>query len=384
MAAREQGALRGEGAIDEQAMDRGVPDGRAAPMSGPITIVITANPVAALLSAAGIHAAATVYKSYADAAALQRGHQENRDIAQSLQDAAGQQGNAAMGEESRAAETGFDQLITLAERLGIAEQVRATRPAPPQAGDPEALAAYIRALQTLTADLRAILLTEAARQIEQFAEQPSDLALPDAVPRTLAQRLLARIAPLGPLPENIRGIAQELDDSLPGARAELLASELRARIQAHVEALQARQVQEATATIIEQSLKDLGYQVEAVGSTLFVEGGVVHFRRQGWGDYMVRMRVDAQVGALNFNVIRAVAAGNNERSVLDHIAEDRWCSEFPALLKALEARGIQLKVTRRLAAGELPVQLVDASKLPEFANEDTAAPIAKPLQREMK
>ncbi len=353
-------------------------------MSGPITVVITTSPIAALLSAAAIRAAQAVYQGYANAAALQQQHQRQNETRTAVQSAAQQQGQAALGEEARSAEIAFDQLLGLAERLGLTEQVRATRPAPPLADSADALAAYVRALQALSADLRAILLTEAARQSDQFAEQAVDLPVPAAAPRSLAQRLLLRIAELGAVPENIQSVAHELDAQLPGERAELLATELRARIQAHIEALQQQQVQQATATIVEQSLKDLGYQVEEIGSTLFVEGGVVHFRRQSWGKYMVRMRVNAQTSSVNFNVVRAVSEGQHERSVLDHLAEDRWCAEFPALLKALELRGVQLDVTRRLAAGELPVQLVDADKLPSFADEDASAPLTQPLQRELK
>ena len=353
-------------------------------MSGPITVVITANPVAALLSAAAIRAAQAVYEGYANAAALHEQHQQQKDTRAAAQSAAQQQGRSALGEAAQAAEVSFEQLLGLAERLDVTEQVRATRPAPPQAGNADALAAYVQALQALSADLRAILLTEAARQSDQFAELAVDLPVPDAAARTLAQRLLLRIHELGVIPEPIQSVARELDAALPGERAELLATELRSRIQAHIEALQKQQVQQATATIVEQSLKDLGYQVEEVGSTLFVEGGVVHFRRQSWGKYMVRMRVNAQAASVNFNVVRAVSEGQNERSVLDHLAEDRWCAEFPALLKALEVRGVHLDVTRRLAAGELPVQLVDADKLPHFADEDASAPLAQPLQRELK
>ena len=60
---------------------------------------------------------------------------------------------------------------------------------------------------------------------------------------------------------------------------------------------QKRSLDKATATIVAQSLKDLGYEVEDIPDTLFVEGGVVHFRRKGWGDYMIRMRVDAKKSA---------------------------------------------------------------------------------------
>lgn len=356
-------------------------------MSGPITAIIIVNPVAALLAAAGIRAALAVGEGYANAANLREANRKDRDATGSAQHTAGEQGQQALTQQARAAETAFDQLIVFAERLGIAQHVQATRPCQPEANDFNALASYILALQALAEELRAILLTEGARQMDQLPDLPTEITVPAAsssAPLKLAQRLLARIAHLGSPPAEIQSIALELDNTASGERAELLATELRARIQACIEALQKRQVQEATATIIEQSLKDLGYQVEEVASTLFVEGGVVHFRRQGWGDYMVRMRIAADAGSANFNVIRAVAAGNNERSVLDHLAEDRWCAEFPALLNALEIRGVQMNVTRRLEAGELPVQLVEASKLPKFAEEDQAASAAKPLAREIK
>jgi hypothetical protein len=352
-------------------------------MSGPISVIFSADPVIALLSAAAIRAAMAVLQGYAQAAVLQQEHEAARNAGEAGQAQAQRQGQSALDESCVAAETEFDQLLALAARLGVADQVRATRPAPPEVQSFEMQAAHVRALQALSRELRAILLTQAALQVEQFAEQPAELALPEA-PRTLAQRLLSRIAALG-VPAPIQSLAQELERCLPGARADLLTMELRARIQAHLEALQKQQLSEATGTIVEQSLKDLGYQVEEIGSTLFVEGGVVHFRRQGWGDYCVRLRVDAKAGSANFNVVRAVQAGQNERSVLDHLAEDRWCSEFPALLKTLAARGVQLEVTRRLEAGELPVQLVDAARLPKFSDEaDASLHSVRPLQRELK
>jgi len=70
--------------------------------------------------------------------------------------------------------------------------------------------------------------------------------------------------------------------------------------------------------------------------------------------------------------------------VLDHLAEDRWCAEFPALLGALEIRGVHMSVTRRLEAGEVPVQLVERSKLPRFTEDEAPPPAAKPVARELK
>lgn len=344
-------------------------------MSGPTTVLFSANPVAVILAAAGIRAAKAVLAGYAEGAQLHAAHQERNDARQAVQATSAATGEQALHDEASAAEAQLDQLCTLAHKLGVEAQARATRPQRPAVGS-TALGAYVRALQELATQLRTILLTEAARQSADLADMPefsTQAALQDWVPQQLAQRLLARIAHLGAPPEHLQKQALELAQTLPGERFGLLASELRARIQAHIEALQQQQVQEATQLVVEQSLKDLGYQVEEVANTLFVHGGVLHFRKPGWGNYSVRMRVDAKARSVNFNVVRAVAQGANERSVLDHLAEDRWCAEFPALLQAWEARGLQLNVTRRLQAGEVPVQLVDAARLPRFADEEASA-----------
>lgn len=356
-------------------------------MSGPTSVFVFGDPITALLAAAGIRAAESLYEGYARAEALHGELAAARDAARAAQAAAGGQGRAALDDEARAAEARFDQLNVLAERLGADSRVRATRPVRPATDDYLTLATYTHALRTLADELQAILLTEAARLKDEFDEQPAVLAVPAGVapPPVLpaSARLLARIAHLGPPPADIAALALELDGTPPGERAMLLASELRLRIQAHLEAVQRQLVQEATTTIVRQSLKDLGYEVEDVADTLFVEGGVMHFRKAGWGDYMVRMRVAARGVSANFNVIRAVDPGDNERSVLDHIAEDRWCAEFPALLKALEVRGIRMNVNRRLEAGEAPVQRVGRDQLPRFADEDDTAPVAQPQARRL-
>lgn len=123
--------------------------------------------------------------------------------------------------------------------------------------------------------------------------------------------------------------------------------------------------QESIALVLEQSLRDLGYDVDDIGQTLFVSGGVVHFQKQAWHNYHVRMRVNTADQTVNFNVVRAQSSGDAAQDKrLDYMAEDRWCAEFPSLLKTLEARGVKLNVTRLLQAGEVPVQVVDAATLP--------------------
>ncbi len=354
-------------------------------MSGPITAIIIGDPITALLSAAGIRAAEAIYQGYARAEALRGEHEAARDSLQASLRAADQQGRGAIEREATLAEARFEQLIALGEQLGAAAQVRATRPVRPEGTDFITIAAYTKALNGLADELQAILVLAASRVSDESAEQSAAFELAaEADTQTTAQRLLARIAHLGPPPEEIATLAKELEQTLPGERAALLAMELRHRVQAHLESVQNRLVQEATATIVRQSLKDLGYQVEDVADTMFVEGGALHFRRPGWGDYMVRMRIDPKMGTANFNVVRAIDEGANETSVLDHIAEDRWCAEFPALLSALAARGVRLDVTRRLDAGELPVQQVQRENLPRFSDEEAPAPSAKLLARKLQ
>ena len=357
-------------------------------MSGPITAIFIADPITVMLSGSAIRAAQAIAEGYANAANLRDSQNERRErLSDDLKEAAAM-GREALLEAVKATEAEFDAVAKLAQRYVALDKVTATRPARP---DSEMqLAAYMRALQALVKELRSILLTESARRMDDLGgELTLDNAIAEAVgagSQTAVQRLLARIAHLGEMPEEIASVAQEISDApfMDTERAQLLTNELRLRIQKRVESVQSQAVQEASALVLQQSLQDLGYQVEDVSSTLFVEGGVVHFRRQGWDNYMVRMRVDARAGTTNFNVIRAVDEANNERSVLDHLAEDRWCAEFPALLQALDVRGIHLNVTRRLEAGELPVQLVHKDKLPQFADGEEALRSNKLQTREIK
>lgn len=354
-------------------------------MSGPTTVIVTADPVVTLLAASAIRAAQAIAAAHAEAADRRAENEAEREEERAAQRAAARSGREAQAAAIAAAEARFERLNAAAARLGLGAQVAAARPLPPQSADLAAWAAYARGLEMLAADLESALLTEAARRQADLGLEPEGIAVPAAAaPPLPSARLLARIAHLGPPPADIDALARELDASPPGERAGLLEKELRLRLQRHLEEVQQGQLREATALVVEQSLKDLGYQVEAVPETLFVAGGTLHFRRAGWGDYMVRMRVDAQAGSANFNVLRAVDAGDNEASVLDHIAEDRWCAEFPALLKALEAHGVRLDITRRLEAGELPVQRVARDRLPRFADDDSGRRAAQPLARELQ
>jgi nicotinamide mononucleotide adenylyltransferase len=237
--------------------------------------------------------------------------------------------------------------------------------------------------ESLRADLDALLAAGASMQ-EQLAAYAAQARLHGAAPDTAAEReqTIARILARAeldtdaPLPAALDALAQQITAAPSRARAEALATELRLQVQRHNEARSAaraaaeqRELQEAAAVVLEQSLADLGYAVEEIGATLFVEGGVAHFQRPGWGDYFIRLRIDPKRKAMNFNVVRAGTAGE-DRQREDMLAEERWCSEFPKLFETLKARGIPIAVTRLLQAGEAPVQVVDAASLPARAEEE--------------
>ena len=100
--------------------------------------------------------------------------------------------------------------------------------------------------------------------------------------------------------------------------------------------------------------------------------------------YHVRLRVDPRERTVNFNVVRARGDEETaERRRLDALAEDRWCAEFPHLLRTLASRGLELDVTRRLGARDVPVQVVDGTRLPELPpDDDVHRPRTAPRLRE--
>ncbi|MDO8812522.1 MAG: hypothetical protein Q7J38_10925 [Gallionella sp.] len=220
----------------------------------------------------------------------------------------------------------------------------------------EILHAYDTArAEALASDLR----LEIQRANQQRKQQQAD-----------AEEASLLLSQLGDeLPEELR-IA--LEQAAAGVR--LLDEPTRAIARAALEEFKAarqREEQEAISLVLEQSLRDLGYEVDDISQTLFVSGGMVHFQKQSWQNYHVRMRVSPAEKTVNFNVVRAQSSGDTAQDKrLDYMAEDRWCAEFPALLKTLEARGVKLNVTRLLQAGEVPVQMVDAATLPVARTEE--------------
>lgn len=192
------------------------------------------------------------------------------------------------------------------------------------------------------------------------------------------QRILERLdrSVTEPLPPDLQRLAVAALAVPTDDEAAMPLTELRLAVQRHnqaaAEAERRRREAEASALVLEVSLRDLGYEVEEIKATLFVEGGVAHFRCAGWADYQVRLRIDPARGAMNFNVVRPKGEARRHD---DMLVEDRWCAEFPHLVQTLLARGIDLRVTRQRAAGEVPVQQVEAGSLPRWIEDgDRRAP----------
>lgn len=324
---------------------------------------------------------------------------QRREERQRMRDAR-QTGIEKLRQEAAARGARLRRLLAAWQGLGGADAGIAI-PAEP-AEDASALGAFLAAVDAHIATLETRLaaaagtLRDAARADldallaagvsvrDQLAAYAAQARLAGAAPddagarRELIARVLERVelAADEPLPAALDALALQVVRAPGPERAAALASELRLQVQRHNEARAAarlaaeeEKLREAAATVLEASLQDLGYAVEEIGATLFVEGGVAHFQRPEWGDYFIRLRIDPRREAMNFNVVRAGSAGE-DRQREDMLAEERWCGEFPKLFETLKARGIPIEVTRLLQAGEAPVQVVDAASLPARAAEE--------------
>ena len=238
----------------------------------------------------------------------------------------------------------------------------------PGAAMPVELEGLARAIVLAPSDERAEALTAELRLAVQRQRETNAAQAADA---EHARRMLGELPEDAPVPllralERVAAGVERMDDALRQAARNVLdgAAAERAAVE-----------HDAAAYVLEQSLRDLGYDVEDIEATLFADGGVVHFQRPGWENYFVRLRLDPRERTVNFNVVRARGGEQSaERTRLDTLAEDRWCAEFPRLAETLAARGLALDVKRRLGAGEVPVQAVDPASLPRPRADDERAP----------
>jgi hypothetical protein len=239
---------------------------------------------------------------------------------------------------------------------------------------PAHLEARARAVILAENPIRAELLADELRREIQIYRQTQAQIAADAADATEWLEILTTLESAA-APEEDENLRLTLQAVISGLLP--LDATTRKQAKTRIAALKAKAHElemKAAAVVLEQSLQDLGYQVEPVRDTLFAEGGIVHFQRPGWGKHFVRLRVHAGEQHLNFNVVRARAEAADsyaasEQKRQDFMAEERWCAEFPRLMATLAARGMEINVTRRLQAGELPVQEVDAERLPDFTQD---------------
>lgn len=377
-------------------------------MSGPTTVAFSFTPLGAMLLAA---------EALREAQAMGAEHDEIQDEAETRRQGRIERANqeqlaqlqhqASVRRDIHGLEQRATRLRILADTLQLASPAQTL---PPPASDTN-FQSWLRYAETLKQSVQLLesVLAEAGRGLAAAQQQSLNLALQtsaqndaESVLRAYAaerslqpglnpeqldalQQAIARVLEQArdvPLIPELETLIQRILSAPTLLRAEALLVELRLQIQRGLEARRAQE-QEAAALVLEQSLRDLGYEVEAISHTLFSEGGVVHFQRPGWEDYHIRMRLSAGERTLNFNVVRPRGMEESEqRKRLDFIAEERWCSEFPRLMQTLAARGIEFKVLRQLGAGELPVQAVDPASLP--ARQEAERFAEKPLQKSLK
>lgn len=152
--------------------------------------------------------------------------------------------------------------------------------------------------------------------------------------------------------QEVETIDRRLAEIETGDRA--LTEDLDTEVAAVRRRAEEQQDQRYAAVTTVQVLERLGYEVEEGFETAFVEDGTVYFQRGNWGDYVVRVRVDADEDRLDFDMVRATdkpegAAVNDDQSVRDQEMEQTWCDAVPELVDALAQEGVALDIDQRPA-----------------------------------
>lgn len=414
-------------------------------MSGPKSVEYVI--VDALLEAAWGAYQSDRQRRYEEAS-QQQAEAERREQARRAAALRREEERRAREEAQRRAERAAELLITargheqrLARATRLAAEARARYPeialdlpmppaAPSDTGDPAAIERYIalleEAAQLIEARIReqsiraattqgaselmnALAATvgaeprSAAELLTMYANEVQALRRPAATRvldrKALAERILGRLTTLEPgaIPAALGQLMRDIMEAASDDRAELLALELRAQVQQlndetarAAAAAQENRTREMTGLVVAEVLADLGYEVEPITETLFVQGGIAHFQRAEWGDYYVRMRVDPATRNINVNMVRATTDSgppDPAQRRRDQDMEAAWCAGLPKLLAELAARGVDTRKLRELDAGALPVQAVKPETIDPIlrtAEEKRAAAAPRELARPIK
>ena len=250
---------------------------------------------------------------------------------------------ASLAQRARQALEALDARAAPDLRAGFEDRAKACL----DAGDPAAAA-------LLLTDLRARIAGE-NRQIRAAQQQLAERRDRDAAD---ARDWLQRLDRIGATPDS------RLQDCLMRVASgeACFGDEVRERAAAFL-----RQSERSYAgTVLKETLQELGYTPQEGFETLFAEGGANFFQRRAWGPYHVRVSVDpARRQRLNFDVVRAAGPGESAtaQKLRDQDMEQTWCGEVAEVLDTLARRGLAVDLTRRLPAGMVELQEIDAERL---------------------
>ena len=197
--------------------------------------------------------------------------------------------------------------------------------------------------------------------------------LPDYFDRRQATELLAAIG--DPYDEDSQQVVSQLQQVIYGHVQ--LDDQLTGQAEELIQASQQRDVGGRVTEIAQQALADLGFAVDEGFSTVFVEGGIAHIQKSGWGDYYVRLRVNPEEQTMNVNMVRA---GNpQERATAEKLRhdtemEESWCRDHAKFQDELRKRGVQAQLIRHLDPGAVAVQIVTPDTVKGVSSNITSAP----------
>lgn len=192
--------------------------------------------------------------------------------------------------------------------------------------------------------------------LESVSELLNELAEADAIDRRQAKEFIDLIGE--PRDGAEQTIIRKLNMVVTGS------TQLSAGLCREAEELLSAKTPTIASEIAKYALEEIGYEVSGEFSTLFVEGGMVHFQKPEWKDYYVRMRVNPGEDYINFNMVRiGEADGSNDRKALDKEMEEKWCSGYPQLVEGFRSIGIESNSIRELTAGSMAVQAVTIDKV---------------------
>jgi len=197
--------------------------------------------------------------------------------------------------------------------------------------------------------------------VEQIKDQFVQLKQQIRTEQLESEKLLEKI-PGGTLPESVEAQVFELRQKLIAiasgkGRLDYTDRERADYLLAEINKLKAARA----STVVEATLKDLGYETEPISETLFTEGGAIYFRQTGMDEpYYVRMLINPDQGSCNYNVVRD---GDSPSEHADVQMERTWCDSIPQLQNTLQSRGVSLKLKRHNDPGTVPVQKISSTEL---------------------